>query len=208
MAKIKVCGMTNIEDARACANLSVDFIGFVFAESPRRITKESARKIIDELPKAVKKVGVFVNEDLTTVEDIANFCGLDVLQFHGDEKPDYCLHFMGESEVFKAFRLRDKTDLIPIPSYRVNAYLLDTFVEGVYGGTGESFDWELAIEVKKFGCPIVLSGGLDAKNVGEAIRKVQPEMVDVSSGVESMPGKKDPEKLREFVQIVRVNYVT
>ena len=109
--KIKICGVTNIEDAKSITNLGVDFIGFIFAESPRRITKESARKIIDELPQTVKKVGVFVNEEFAVIEDVADFCGLDVLQFHGDEEPDYCLRFMGKKEVFKAFRLRSKTDL-------------------------------------------------------------------------------------------------
>jgi len=201
--KIKICGVTNIEDAKACADLGVDFIGFVFAESPRRITKEEAKRIIDELPETVKKVGVFVNEEISVVEDIASFCGLDALQFHGDEEPDYCMHFMGGKEVFKAFRLRDKDDLAPIPSYKVNAYLLDAFVEGLYGGTGKTFKWELATDVKNFGCPIILSGGLNAGNVGEVIRKVRPEIVDVSSGVEAAPGKKDPGKLREFVKIVR-----
>ena len=198
-----MCGLTNVEDANASANLGVDFIGFVFAESPRHIKKEEAKKIIGELPGAVKKAGVFVNEERGIVEDIANFCGLDVLQFHGEEAPDYCLHFMEQKEVFKAFRLKDKDDIIPIQSYRVSAYLLDTFVEGLYGGTGKTFNWELAVEVKKFDCPIVLSGGLNAKNVGEVIRKVHPEIVDVSSGVEAVPGKKDPENLREFVENVR-----
>jgi len=201
--KIKICGVTNIEDAKACANLGVDFIGFIFAESPRRVTKEEAKRIIDELPGTVKKVGVFVNEEISVVEDIASFCGLDALQFHGDEEPDYCMHFMGGKEVFKAFRLRDKDDLAPIPSYKVNAYLLDAFVEGLYGGTGKAFKWELATDAKTFGCPIILSGGLNTGNVGEVVREIQPEIVDVSSGVEAAPGKKDPEKLREFVKIVR-----
>ncbi len=201
--KIKICGVTNIEDAKVCADLGVDFIGFVFADSPRRVTKEEAKRIIDELPETVKKVGVFVNEEISVVEDIAGFCGLDALQFHGDEEPDYCMHFMGVGEVFKAFRLRDKDDLAPIPSYKVNAYLLDTFVEGLYGGTGKTFKWELATDAKHFGCPIILSGGLNAGNVGEVIRTIRPEIVDVSSGVEATPGKKDPEKLREFLKIVR-----
>jgi phosphoribosylanthranilate isomerase len=169
MVKIKICGLTNMEDAKICVSLGVDFIGFVFAESPRRITKEDAKGIISGLPSAVKKVGVFVNEAGDAVEDVARHCGLDVLQFHGDESPDYCLHF-GGFEIFKAFRLRAKEDL------------------------------------EKLGCPVVLSGGLDAGNVGEAIRKVRPEIVDVSSGVESAPGRKDADKLREFVESVRGDY--
>ncbi len=207
MVKVKICGLTDVEDAKICVSLGVDFIGFVFAESPRRITKEDAKGIIAGLPPAVKKVGVFVNEVKDIGEDIARYCWLDVLQFHGDESPNYCLHF-GGFEIFKAFRLRAKEDLVPVPEYRVDAYLLDAFVPGKSGGTGESFDWDLAIEAKKFGRPIVLSGGLDAGNVGEAIRKVRPEIVDVSSGVESAPGRKDADKLKEFVESVRGGYVT
>ena len=207
MTKIKICGLTSVKDAKICISLGVDFIGFVFAESPRRITREEAKEIIAGLPPAVKKVGVFVDEAGDVVEDTARYCGLDVLQFHGDESPDYCLHF-GGFEIFKAFRLRAKEDLVTMPQYRVDAYLLDAFVPGKPGGTGERFDWDLAIEVKKLGCPVVLSGGLDAGNVGEAIRKVRPEIVDVSSGVESAPGRKDADKLREFVESVRGGYVT
>ena len=218
--KVKICGLTNIEDAKMCTNLGANFIGFVFADSPRQVTKEKAKEIIDALSllsNTVKKVGVFVNEEPATVESIANYCGLDILQFHGDEKPDYCSHFrnikrrvgkptptrVGKFEIFKAFRLRGKEDLASISSYKVDAYLLDTFTPDKYGGTGKTFNWNLAVEVKKFGCSIVLSGGLDAKNVSEAIRKVQPEIVDVSSGVESIPGKKDSRKLKEFMEEVK-----
>lgn len=216
MVKVKICGLTNIEDAKMCISLSANFIGFVFADSPRRITKEKAKEIIDDLSllsNTVKKVGIFVNEEPATVESVANYCRLDVLQFHGDEKPDYCLHFRninrkaGKFEIFKAFRLRGKEDLASIPSYKVDAYLLDTFTPEKYGGTGKTFNWDIAVDVKKFGRPIVLSGGLDAKNVSEAIRKVQPEIVDVSSGVEEAPGKKDEKKLKEFMKNVAcVNY--
>ena len=205
MVKVKICGLTNFEDVKMCIKLGANFIGFVFADSPRQVTKEKAKEIIDALAlpsNAVKKVGVFVNEELSIVENIANYCGLDVLQFHGDEKPDYCLHFRA-FEIFKAFRLRGKEDLASISSYKVDAYLLDTFTPEKYGGTGKTFNWDIAVEVKKFGRPIVLSGGLDAKNVSDAIRKVQPEIVDVSSGVEEAPGKKDAKKLREFVENVR-----
>ena len=205
MVKVKICGLTNIKDAKMCINLGANFIGFVFADSPRQVTKEKAKEIIDALSllsNAVKKVGVFVNEEPAAVESVANYCGLDVLQFHGDEEPDYCLHFRA-FEIFKAFRLRGKEDLASISCYKVDAYLLDTFTPEKYGGTGKTFNWDLAVEVKKFGRPIVLSGGLDAKNVSDAIRKVQPEIVDVSSGVESVPGKKDPRKLKEFMENVR-----
>ena len=200
--KIKICGLMSIADVKMCAANGVDFIGFVFAESPRRITKEQAGIITGVIPPEIKKAGVFVNEEEKVVRDIAEYCGLDVLQFHGEETPDYCSHFEG-FEVFKAFRLNEEKDLIPIPSYDVSAFLLDAFVEGTYGGTGKTFNWELAVEAKKFGKPIVLSGGLNPENVSGAIMKVRPEMVDVSSGVESAPGKKDPDKVREFVEKVR-----
>jgi len=203
MVKIKVCGLTNIEDVSVCTDLKVDFLGFVFAKSPRSMTKEKVKRILDALPERPKTTGVFVNEKKEIVEEIANFCNFDVLQFHGNEKPGYCLHFMEHRNVFKAFRIRNETDLIPIPSYKVSAYLLDTFTKGVYGGTGKTFDWELAVKAKTFGCPIVLSGGLNVENVADAIKKVQPEIVDVSSGVETTPGKKDPEKLKKFIENVR-----
>ncbi len=200
--KVKICGLMSRADVKMCAANGADFIGFVFAKSPRRITKEQAGIITGVIPPEIKKAGVFVNEEEKVVRDIAEYCGLDVLQFHGEETPDYCSHF-GGFEVFKAFRLKDEKDLMPIPSYDVSAFLLDAFVEGAYGGTGKTFNWELAVEAKKFGKPIVLSGGLNPENVGGAIMKVKPEMVDVSSGVESAPGKKDPDKVREFVEKVR-----
>ncbi len=202
--KIKICGLMSIADVKMCVADGVDFIGVVFAESPRRVTKEEAGRITEEVPPGIKKVGVFVNEGEEVVRDMAECCRLNVLQFHGEETPDYCSRFEG-FEVFKAFRLKDEKDLISMPPYNVNAFLLDAFVEGAYGGTGKTFNWKLAVEAKKFGKPIVLSGGLNPENVGGAIMKVRPEIVDVSSGVESAPGKKDPDKVREFVKKVRIH---
>ncbi len=200
MVKIKVCGITNIEDALLALSLGVDAVGFVFAESERRITPVNAKKIIDELPQSILKVGVFVDEEEKRTREILKLCRLDMLQFHGDESPSHILRF--RERVIKSFRIEDEDSLKAIPNYKASAYLLDTYSSEVYGGTGEVFNWDLAVEAKKFG-PIILSGGLNPDNVVEAIKKVKPWAVDVSSGVESSPGKKDPQKLEEFVKKVR-----
>lgn len=189
-----------MEDALLAVSLGVDAVGFVFAESRRRITAVNARKIIDALPQSILKVGVFVNEEAKRVREILELCYLDVLQFHGDESPEYILKFR-ETKI-KSFRIEDKGSLKDIPKYKASAYLLDTYSPKEYGGTGKVFNWDLAVEAKKFG-PIILAGGLTPDNVIEAIKKVNPCAVDVSSGIESYPGKKDHKKLEEFVKRVR-----
>ena len=148
----------------------------------------------------MQQVGVFVNEKEQRVRETLELCGLDLLQFHGDESPSYILRF--RERVIKSFRIKDKRSLEAIPKYKADVYLLDTYSPKEYGGTGEVFNWDLAVEAKKFG-PIILSGGLNPDNVEEAIKKVEPFAVDVSSGVESYPGKKDKKKLEEFVKRVR-----
>jgi len=198
--KIKICGITNMEDALFAASLDVDALGFVFAESKRRITAVNASKIIDELPQSILKVGVFVNEEEKRIREILQLCHLDMLQFHGDESPLYVIRF--REKIIKSFKIENENSLKDIPKYNVDAYLLDTYSLEKYGGTGETFDWDLAVEAKKFG-HIILAGGLNPDNVEEAIKKVQPFAVDVSSGVESSPGKKDKKKLKEFVKSVR-----
>ncbi|MDD5454236.1 MAG: phosphoribosylanthranilate isomerase [Candidatus Ratteibacteria bacterium] len=200
MVKIKICGITNLEDALFASSLGVDALGFIFAESKRRITAVNARRIIDALPQSILKIGVFVNEEERRVREILELCYLDALQFHGDESPEYILKFR-ETKI-KSFRIEDENSLKEIPQYKANAYLLDTYSSKVFGGTGKTFNWDLAVEAKKFG-PIILAGGLHPDNVKEAIHKVQPWAVDVSSGVESHPGKKDKKKLEEFVKRVR-----
>lgn len=197
---IKICGITNLEDALTSIEAGCDALGFVFAKSPRRITLKEARAIIKEIPPSVKRVGVFVNEEQARVREIAETCRLDLLQFHGDETPDYCSQF--EHPVIKAFRIKDGESLKELANYKVVAYLLDSHSEEVYGGTGKRFDWELARVAKAFG-PIILAGGLDPSNVVQAIKRILPYGVDVSSGVEARPGKKDPLKIREFIQAVR-----
>ena len=200
MVKIKICGITNLDDALFAHSLGVEALGFVFATSKRRITAVDASKIIDKLPQSILKVGVFVNEEEKRIREILEFCYLDVLQFHGEEPPSYINRF--REKTIKSFRIKDELSLKSIPEYKADAYLLDTYSPLAHGGTGKTFNWNVAIEAKKFG-PIILSGGLNPNNVQEAIEKVRPCAVDVSSGVESSPGKKDKKKLEEFVKRVR-----
>ncbi len=202
MTWIKICGITNIEDALKVVELGADALGFVFYEkSPRKTTKEKAKEIISSLPKEVVKVGLFVDELEERVNEITSYCNFDILQFHGDETPDYCKKF--PQKIIKAFRIKDKESLVNIPKYEVDYYLLDAYSQVAPGGTGRTFNWELAIEAKKFERPIILSGGLNPENIIEAIEKVSPFGVDVSSGVESSPGKKDHKKLKEFITKVK-----
>lgn len=204
MVKIKICGITNVADAVWAANLGVDYIGLVFAkESPRKVSLKMAREIAATLPPYIRKAGVFVNEDAAVVEKALKACGLSLLQFHGDESAEYCRRFKGRAQVIKAFRISGAESLQNIPPYDVDFYLLDTFVEGVPGGSGQSFNWDLAVQAKEFGRPLFLSGGLNAENVAQAIKKVEPYAVDVSSGVESSPRRKDVALMGKFVARVR-----
>jgi len=203
MIKIKICGITNKEDAAWAVNLKVDALGFIFADSPRRVKPEIVQGIIELVPPFISSVGVFVNEDRKKVKEIAESCGLTTLQFHGRESPSYCEGF--KQKIVKAFRVKDKSVLKKAVQYKdkVDAYLLDTYSPSKYGGTGKTFDWRIAKEIKEFGLPIILSGGLNPENIREAISEVEPYGVDVSSGVEERPGKKNMEKLINFVRIVR-----
>lgn len=204
MAKIKICGITNIEDARWVANLGADYLGLVFAkESKRKISLDKAEEIAETVPSYIKKVGLFVNEDPKIVNKALVACGLEVLQFHGEETPDYCHQFNEKAEIIKAFRIKDEESLSRIPQYDVKFYLLDAFSEGEFGGTGQTFNWDLALKAKEFGRPIFLAGGLNPDNVTEAIKKVQPYAVDVSSGVESSPRRKNIELMQDIIQKVR-----
>lgn len=200
--KIKICGITNPEDATAAVEAGADALGFMFYEpSPRAVEIEAVAKIVQKLPLWVLKVGVFVNPEPELVMTALGNCGLNLLQFHGEESPDFCASFGVMS--MKAFRIKDAKSLEQIPNYRTDVYLLDSHVAGKPGGTGEKFNWDLAVEAKKFGKPIFLAGGLTPQNVGEAVRQVQPYGVDVSSGVESSPGKKDHQKIWDFVNAAR-----
>ena len=203
MIKIKICGITNKEDALWAINLKVDALGFIFADSPRRVKSEIVQGIIELLPPFISSVGVFVDEDREKVEEITESCGLTTLQFHGEESPSYCEGF--KQKVVKSFRVKDKSVLKKAVQYKdkVDAYLLDTYSPFKYGGTGKTFDWRIAKEIKKFGLSVILAGGLSPENIKEAISEVEPYGIDVSSGVEERPGKKSLEKLINFVRIVR-----
>ncbi|MEW6381715.1 MAG: phosphoribosylanthranilate isomerase [bacterium] len=197
--RVKICGLTRAEDALKAAELGADALGFIFAESPRKVTPEAARAIIELLPPWVSRVGVFVDEDIRKVREIQDFCLLDYLQFHGHEDQDYCRQFPGRA--IKAFRIRQEADLAPLAGYSLPAYLLDTFVQDRMGGTGQTFDWQLALLAKRHG-RIILSGGLTPLNVAQAIQLVQPYGVDASSGLESCPGQKDHSRLSSFFESV------
>ncbi len=203
MIKIKICGITNKEDALWAVNLKVDALGFIFAASSRKVKPEIVQRIIELLPPFISSVGVFVNEDRKKVEEITESCALTTLQFHGQESPSYCEGF--KQKIVKALRIENKDILEKAVQYKdkVDAYLLDTYSPFAYGGTGKTFDWRIAKEIKEFGLPIILSGGLNPENIREAISEVEPYGVDVSSGIEKRPGKKNLEKLINFVRIVR-----
>jgi phosphoribosylanthranilate isomerase len=195
---VKICGLTNLEDTLAAIEQGADLLGFNFyPESSRFIPYERAEEIFQEIPPNIPKVGVFVNEDYQTVVDAACQLELDYLQFHGDETPEFC-NPMGHPWM-KAFRLTDESVLETIPRYGCEWILLDAGVKGKYGGTGERADWELAKRVKNMGKKIFLAGGLTPENVQVAVATVQPFGVDVASGVESKPGKKDLRKMEEFI---------
>ena len=200
MVRVKICGITNLEDASEAVRLGVDALGFIFAPSPRQILPELARDIILDLPPFVQAVGVFVNEALDAIQDKVAYCGLDMVQLHGDESPEVCWKLMPRT--LKAFRLKDKSSLSPIGAYKgmVKALLLDTYQKGIRGGTGKPFDWNLAVEAGKFGIPLILSGGLGPFNIETAISTVKPYAVDVGSTIEERPGKKDHTLMKELME--------
>lgn len=199
MTKIKICGITNYDDARAAIDFGADALGFVFfRESPRYITPEKAAAITSKLPVFVTTVGVFVDERAEEILKIIEETGIDVVQLHGNEPPESCLL---PRRVIKGIRVKSLESLEPLSAYQniVSAFLLDTYAPDMSGGTGQSFNWEIAIEAKKFGI-IILAGGLTPENISEAIRRVNPYVVDVSSGVELVKGKKDHQKMKLFIE--------
>ena len=200
MTWVKICGITNIEDGLKAASLGVDALGFIFAPSMRRIKPDTTQKIIQALPTTLLKVGVFVDEDPEEVLRVAEYCGLNALQFHGKESPDYCQKF--SMLVIKAIQIKDLESLDDMERYPDTTLLLDTYSPVQAGGTGNSFSWEIALKAKEKR-DFILSGGLNQDNVGEAIKKMRPFGVDVCSGVETNPGKKDLLKMAEFIREVR-----
>lgn len=200
--KVKICGITSVADGVAAAEAGADMIGLMFYErSPRNISIATAAEISRALSPFIVKVGVFVNPTEDAVLRAISDCGVTLLQFHGEEPPEFCAQFGVMS--MKAFRVRDADSLLALPNYSTDAYLLDAYSPDAHGGTGAKFNWDLAIEAKKLGKPIFLAGGLTPENVSAAVRQVQPFGVDVSSGVESTPGKKDHAKVQTFIKAVR-----
>lgn len=200
--KVKICGITTVADGMSAAEAGADMIGLMFYEqSPRHITLATAVEIARALPPFVLKVGVFVNPSEDLVLRAIAECGLNLLQFHGDETSDFCTQFGVMS--MKALRIRDADSLKQLANYNTDAYLLDAYSANGLGGTGETFNWDLAVDAQKLGKPIFLAGGLTPQNVADAVQKIRPFAVDVSSGVESAPGKKDAAKVRAFIQAVR-----
>ena len=197
MVMVKICGITNLEDALTAVDAGADALGFVFhPKSPRHVFPEQAASIIRHLPPFIQTIGLFVDEPLDMVNATADQCGLDLIQLHGVEKPGYCDSV--RRRVVKTFRVKDITSLEPMRDYRVAAFLLDAWSPAAHGGTGQTFNWEIAACASQSN-RIILAGGLTPGNVAEAVRTVRPYGVDVSSGVESGPGKKDFLRIIDFI---------
>lgn len=197
IVKVKICGITSVADALAAVNAGADALGFMFyAPSPRNVAFGLAAEIIRQLPPLVAKVGVFVNPTEDEVRRAIGDCGLDTLQFHGEETPEFCRRF--GLKTMKAFRVRDAESLEQTKPYASEAWLLDSYVAGQLGGTGARFNWDLATDAARRHT-VLLAGGLTPENAAEAVRNVRPYGLDVSSGVESAPGKKDAAKVRAFI---------
>jgi phosphoribosylanthranilate isomerase len=200
--KVKVCGITSYEDAVMVLDCGVDALGFnFFPRSPRYINPAEARRIIRRLPPLFISVGLFVNASKEEAEEIASAAGMQILQLHGNESPEYCRQ-LSKWPLIKAVRIGNSPVEENLNEYPVQAFLLDSRDDTLFGGTGKSFDWNLALEIGQIR-PTIVAGGLRPDNVGEAIRVVRPYGVDVCSGVESAPGKKDARKLIEFMNEVR-----
>lgn len=202
--KVKICGITNWTDAKRAIDAGADFLGFNFyPKSPRHIRPAEARQIVRRLPKRISAVGVFVNEDEGTMRETARTVGLDALQLHGDESPAEVARLRRSFRVIKAVRAGKTFRPAQLGKFRrATAILLDGFDKRLRGGTGKTFDWRVARRAKPYG-RIFLAGGLTPENVGEAIRTAQPYAIDVCSGVEARPGKKDPRRVRALMDAVR-----
>ena len=201
MTRVKVCGITNPEDAFCAVRLGTAALGFVFYEkSPRFIPPVKAGEIIKRLPPFITKVGVFVNAGADYLREAKAVAGFDVYQFHGDETPEFCTAFA--EDYIKAIRVKDAGSLDAVELYDTDAFLFDAYSPDAYGGTGENFSWDVLTRRRLGDKFVILSGGLNSDNVRDAIRAVGPYAVDVSSGVESAPGIKDHLKLERFMEAV------
>lgn len=200
--RVKICGVRSMEEALCALDCGVDALGFNFwPKSPRYIAPREARAIIDRLPPFISCAGVFVNESRERIIETARIAGVNIVQLHGDESPEFCRE-MDSLKLIKAFRVGEGFEPSSIARFGVSAALLDTNIKGSYGGTGRRFDWRVATEAKQF-ARIILAGGLNIDNVAEAIMEVRPFGIDVCSGVEAEPGRKDIDKLRRFMSEVR-----
>jgi len=206
MTKVKICGITNSEDALLSAKFGADALGFNFyGKSPRYVSPEKAREIIEQLPENILKVGVFVNEDLEKMIEIAETAKLDALQLHGEETPEFARELKAKTnlEIIKAFRVSPEFKPEDVLKYETDAILLDAYNQQEHGGTGETFDWEIAKKVQEVFPKMYLAGGLSVDNVRKAIKNVGPYAVDSCSLLEKNRGKKDEQKVREFLEVVR-----
>lgn len=205
MSKVKICGNTNLADAKLAAQMGADYLGIIFAESKRKVDVATAKSIVSAMPEFKTFVGVFSNQPKKDVEEIAKATGIKILQFHGDETALYCDYFIQQGyKVIKTFHMKDAMSLKRIDEYNVTAYMLDTYKESS-GGTGKPFDWELVHQEHRphFHDKLFLAGGLTVSNLETAIKKLSPYAVDVARGVEKEPGKKDPALLEEFIRIAK-----
>lgn len=201
LTRVKICGITNLKDALMSVESGADALGFVFVpDTPRFVNPDQVAAIIDQLPPFITTVGVFASKDTTKIRTVLDLCRLDAIQLHADVTPEFCHNL--DSRIIKAVRVKDESSLSILSDYDVNAFLLDTYVEGKMGGTGKVFDWNLALQAKDYG-RIIVAGGLNPDNVAHAVRRVKPYGVDVSSGVELVPGRKDPDKIRKFINAVK-----
>lgn len=200
MIQVKICGITNIENAFSIAESGVAAVGFIFyPPSLRYIEPRKARAIIDKLPRALIKVGVFVNETTEEIKRIYEYCSLDMIQFHGDESPDFCRQFP-KDHIIKALELKTEEDIKRADAFSVAAILVDSRRTGLYGGTGKTSNWDMARHISQ---PLILSGGLNEENVLDAVQKVHPAALDINSVVETSPGEKDPAKIARIMQIIK-----
>jgi phosphoribosylanthranilate isomerase len=208
MAKIKICGITKEEDASLAMSLGADYLGFNFyKESARKVSPKMVDEIMGKLPPFVVPVGVFVDEDPKEIGKVVKRSGIKMLQLHGSESPEVCksLKETYGLPIIKGFRVADASIIETIKAYVdvIDYVLVDTFVEGEAGGTGKTFDWEIALKAKELGKPLFLAGGLTPENVEEAVEKVNPFAVDTASGVERLPRRKDYDKMKAFIRAAK-----
>ena len=203
MTLVKICGITNLDDALAAVAAGADALGFNFYKpSPRYIRPQQAREIMEQLPETLLTVGVFVNEEADAIKAIAKEAGLRALQLHGDETPEYCRE-LDDYYVIKTFAVSDSFDIQAAHTYKVEAIMLDTKHNNLRGGTGQVFDWSVAQQVRPVIAKLFLAGGLSPENVANAIKTVRPYAVDACSALEDSPGKKNHERMRVFINTVR-----